>query len=170
MTRALWDSYLATARERYEEIDRAERFKIDLGKALTRAREALLRDERDWSRLVTAAITHKQNNIINWRDQSKLVKWIDGNVGEARDALSEMWSGDDRTFRDRVRSFDGGLPESAAGCATATRFTCISSPVSVPRTRYGLWRRLRSRRCTSSCTRATGQFGRTTSSVWRWTR
>ena len=26
-----WDSYLATAREKYEEIDREERYKIELG-------------------------------------------------------------------------------------------------------------------------------------------
>ena len=80
MSEALWDAYLATARERYEEIDREERYKIELGKALTRAREALLREERDWPRAVTAAIRHKSNNIVNWRNHAKLVEWIDGNV------------------------------------------------------------------------------------------
>ena len=100
MTEALWDVYLATAKERYQEIDREERYKIDLGRALKRAREALLGADGDWPRLVTAAIKHKKNNIIHWRDQQpKLVEWIDGNVDAARDALSEMWSEDDRTAR-----------------------------------------------------------------------
>ena len=127
MTEALWDSYLAAARERYEEIDRAELFKIDLGKALTRAREALLRDERDWPGLVKAAITHKQNIIVNWRNHSKLTEWIDGNVGEARDALSKMWSEDDRTPGDRVRGFDDSLPESVfTRGATGTRLNVAS--------------------------------------------
>ena len=112
MTKALWDSYLATAREKYEEIDRGERYKSDLGEALTAAREALLRDERDWSKLVTAAIRHRRNNIINRFAQPKLVEWIEGDVGEACDALSEIWSEDDRTPGDRVRAFDAGLPES----------------------------------------------------------
>ena len=127
MTEALWDSYLAAARERYEEIDRAERFKIDLGKALTGAREALLHDERDWPKLVKAAITHKQNTIVNWRNHSKLTGWIDGNGGEAREALSKMWSEDDRTPGDRVRGFDDGLPESVfTRGATGTRLNVAS--------------------------------------------
>ena len=119
MTKALWDSYLAAAKDRYDEIEQGERFKLDLAKALTRAREALLRDERDWPTLVKAAIAHKQNTIINWRNHSKLTEWIDGNVGEALDALSGMWSEDDRTPGDRIRAFDGSLPESVFSRAAA---------------------------------------------------
>ena len=127
MTEALWDSYLAAARERYEEIDTKERFKIDLGTALTGARAALLRDEHGWPGLVKAAITHKKNTIVNWRNHSKLTEWIDGNVDEARDALSEMWSEDDRTPGHRVRAFDGVLPESVfPRGATSTRLNVAS--------------------------------------------
>ena len=127
MTRALWDSYLATASEKYDEIDRDEGYKVELGKALTRAREALLRDEPDWPSLVKEAIGHKQNNIVDWRNHSRLVEWIDGNVDEARGALSELWSEDDRTPGDRVRSFDGSLPESVMSRgATGTRLNFAS--------------------------------------------
>ena len=127
MTEALWDSYLAAARERYEEIDTKERFKIDLGKALTGAREALLRDEHGWPGLVKAAITHKKNTIVNWRNHSKLTEWIDGDAGEARDALLKMWSEDERTPGDRVRAFDGVLPESVfSRGATSTRLNVAS--------------------------------------------
>ena len=122
MTKALWDSYLAAAKNRHDEIEQGERYKIDLGKALTRAREALLRDERDWPTLVKTAIAHKQNNIINWRNHSKLTEWIDGDVGEALDALSGMWSEDDRTPGARIRAFDGSLPERVfSRGATGTR-------------------------------------------------
>lgn len=122
MTKPLWDSYLAAAKERYDEIEQGERYKLELAKALTRAREALLHDERDWPTLVKAAIAHQQNNIINWRNHSKLTEWIEGNMGEARDALSGMWSKDDRTPGDRIRAFDGSLPESVfARGATGTR-------------------------------------------------
>ena len=127
MTTAIWDSYLAAAKARYDEIEREERFKLDLGRVLTRAREALLRDERDWPTLVKAAITHKRNIVINWRNHSKLTEWIDGNVGEARDALSGLWSEDDRTPADRVRSFDGRLPESVfSRGAVGTRLNVAS--------------------------------------------
>ena len=107
MSKARWNLYLATAREKYEEIDSAERYKEeDLAEALTSAREALLHDG-DWMTLVNAAIKHKWNNIIHWRNQSKLTKWIDDNAAEASSALSELWS-----EGDRVRSFDVILPET----------------------------------------------------------
>ena len=127
MTKALWDLYLATAREKYEEIDSAERYKEEnLAEALTRAREALLGDG-DWLTLVNAAITNKRNNIVNWRNQRKLTEWIDDNAAEARDALSELWSEDDRTPGDRVRSFDVILPESVFSRGSAgTRLNAAS--------------------------------------------
>lgn len=41
MSKARWDDYLATVREKYEEIDSAERYKEeDLAEALTSARTA----------------------------------------------------------------------------------------------------------------------------------
>ena len=106
-----WDAYLAAAREKYEEIERAEHYKTDLGKALAKAREALLREGEDWPKLVVAAIKHNKNNIIHWREQTKLAEWIDSNPREARDALSGIWTADDRTPGERVRSFDGNLSE-----------------------------------------------------------
>ncbi len=128
MTKTLWDSYLETAREKYEDIDSAERYKMDLAKALASAREALLREERDWPTLVKEAITHRQNNIIDWRrNRPKLSEWIDGNVAEAREALSKMWSEDDRTPGDRVRAFDGILPKSVfLRTAVGTRLNAAS--------------------------------------------
>ena len=106
-----WDAYLATAKEKYEEIERAEHYKTDLGKALAKARQALLHDGEDWPKLVVAAIKHNKNNLIHWQAQSPLAKWIDSNADEARDALSGIWTSDDRTPGERVRSFDGKLPE-----------------------------------------------------------
>ena len=56
------------------------------------------------------------------------VKWIDGNVGEARDALLKMWSEDDRTPGDRVRAFDDSLPAERVlrGELTGTRLNVAS--------------------------------------------
>ena len=126
-TKDTWDSYLATARERYEEIVRVERYKIELGGALTRTREALLRNEQGWPRLVKEAIGHKLNNIVNWRNHSKLNEWIDRNVDEARGALLELWTEDDRSPGARVRSFDAKLPESVfSPGATGTRLNVAS--------------------------------------------
>ena len=106
-----WDAYLATAKERWEEIEREERYKTDLGEALAKAREALLRDGENWPKLVVAAIKHNKNNIIHWQAHTKLAEWIDGNPDEARDALSGIWTAADQTPGDRVRSFNDKLPE-----------------------------------------------------------
>ena len=112
MTDTTWNAYLTRARQKYEEIETGERYKIALGEALTRARGALLRNDRDWPKLVMKAVQHKDNHNINWRDQTKLAKWIDDNVTEAREAMSAIWSEHDRTPGDRVRAFDDRLPAS----------------------------------------------------------
>jgi len=120
-------SYLATARERFGEIENAERYKLMLAEKLAGARQALLRGERDWPKQVKLAITHQQNNIINWRNHSKLTGWIDDNVAEAHQALFEIWSEDDRTPGDRVRTFDEKLPSSVfSRRALGTRLSVAS--------------------------------------------
>ena len=87
---------------------------------MTSTRTSLLRGDRDWSKLVAAAISHSDNHMLNWRDQRKLKEWIDGNKSEAHDALSGIWSEDDQTPGDRVRSFDGSLPASVFGRGAAS--------------------------------------------------
>ena len=112
MTKSAWDSYLAAARERYEIIDESERYKLVLADKLRESREALLHGYRGWPKLVRGAVRHKDNNIIYHLNQSKLMVWVESNVAEARDALSAMWSHEDRTTSNRIRSFDDGLPAS----------------------------------------------------------
>ena len=124
MTKSLWDEYLETAREKYEVIEREERYKIDLAEALANARKAWLNDEPDWLELVTAAIKHKHNNLINWRNLNKLKKCIANYPDEVREALREMWSEEDRTPGDRIRAFDSRLSEDMLDIpptATGTR-------------------------------------------------
>ncbi len=112
-TKATWDAYLAIASKQRDEIYSAEGYKEnDLAKALKSARAAVLRDDDDWPGLVTAAIKHKDNNIIYWDNQRKLTDWIENNQTEARDALLGMWSEGDRSPGNRIRSFDANVPES----------------------------------------------------------
>lgn len=127
-TKAKWDGYLAAASERRDEIYDFERYKEEgLAKALKRAREALLRDDDDWPKLVTKAIKHKDNNIIYWDNQRKLTDWIEGNRTEATEALLGMWSQGDRSPGDRVRAFDVKVPESVwPRSAVGTRLNSAS--------------------------------------------
>ncbi len=127
-TKARWDAYLVIASEKRDDIYRAERYKEDdLAEALKTAREALLRDDDDWPSLVTAAIKHKDNNIIFYVNKTKLTNWIENNQTEAREALLGMWSEGDRSPGDRVRSFDANVPESVwPQTAVGTRLTSAS--------------------------------------------
>ena len=112
MTQSLWDEYLAAAQKQYETIEQGERYKSTLAEECAKAREALLQDEANWAELVTAAISHKLNNIVNWRNIQKIEQCIDNHPDAMRDALREMWSEDDRTPGDRIRAFDSGLPQN----------------------------------------------------------
>ena len=127
-TKAKWDAYLTTARQRRDEIYSAEGYKEeDLAKALKSAREAVLRDDDDWPSLVTTAIKHRNNNIIFYVNKTKLTNWIENNRTEAREALLRMWSEGDRSPGNRVRSFDANVPESVWPLtAVGTRLTAAS--------------------------------------------
>ena len=114
MTKSLWDEYLETVRKKYDVIARKERYKIDLAKALANARKALLNDEPNGLDLVTAAVTHRRNNLIHYINKDKLKEWIDGNQTEARNALLGIWAQDDRTLEDRIVSFNAILPNDKA--------------------------------------------------------
>ena len=126
-SKTLWDSYLATAKVRYEEIEKLEDYKSKLAEELKKARDALLRDDSDWPMLLKAAINHRDNNIVHWHNRSKLTTWIDGNLADARDALLGMWSEGDQSPLDRIRSFDVIVPESLCPpTAFGTRLTWAS--------------------------------------------
>ena len=112
MTQSLWDEYLATAAEKYEYIQREEVYKFSLAEALADTRKALLQGEENWRDLVKAAVKHKFNNIINWRNLNKTIACLDAYPDAMREALLEMWSEDDRTPGDRIRAFDGRLSEN----------------------------------------------------------
>ena len=119
-----WDEYLNAARELIEDgtLDREEGYKDDLAKRVAGVRAALLAESDDWAALLIAAVRHNDNNLIGWRNKAKIVEWIKQDPGTVKEALAEMWS-DDREEApiDRVRSFDGRLPEGVftKGSSTA---------------------------------------------------
>ena len=121
MTEARWDFYLTKARKQIEsrKLDRDEGYKVQLGEAVVKARNELLENADNWPNLVKDAITHKNNNLIDPRsyakgndsNQTKVVRWIDDSLDQAREALLELWAEDERAPGDRVRAFNAKLPE-----------------------------------------------------------
>ena len=111
MTKSPWDEFLYKAHKHYEEIKREEHYKFALADALAKARDALLQDRPDWEELVTAAIMHRDNNLIFYINRDKFKKCIANHRQDVREALRELWSEDDRTPGDRIRAFDNRLSE-----------------------------------------------------------
>ncbi len=131
MTKSLWDTYLREANKQWKtKIEKGEEYKSNLAAALTKARNALLRDEPNWAELVTEAVMHKRNNIIDWREnKAKFEKCVSNYPDAMRDALEKMWSEDDRTPGDRIRAFDSRISKNMLGIsqkAVGTRLTITS--------------------------------------------
>ena len=115
-----WDRYLGRAAQTLDDgsLDRDERYKDELGAAVSAARLAVLADSEGWPQLFKDAIAHPKNNLIHGRKfkgkesgQERLARWVDQNPEDARHALRVLWAEDDRTVGERVRSFDEALPD-----------------------------------------------------------
>lgn len=120
-----WDRYLKRAKQDIDDgsLDRDERYKDDLGAAVSAARAAVLADSEDWPHLLKDAIERPKNNLIHGRKfpgkesgQQRLARWVDQNPEDVKYALRELWAeDDDRSVGDRVRSFDEALPDDVFG-------------------------------------------------------
>ena len=120
-----WDRYLGRAAQILGDgtLDRDERYKDDLGAAVSAARAAVLADSEDWPLLLKDAIERPKNNLIHGRKfpgkesgQRRLARWVDQNPEDVKYALRELWAeDDDRSVGDRVRSFDEALPDDVFG-------------------------------------------------------
>ena len=116
-----WDRYLEHAKQILDDgsLDHDERYKDDLGAAVSAARSGVLAETEEWPQLLKDAIEHRRNNLISGRayvegkesNQGKLVRWVDQNTEEVRLALLELWTEADRTVGKRIRSFDDLLPD-----------------------------------------------------------
>ncbi len=137
MSEGAWDRYLERAKQILEDgtLDRDERYKDDLGAAVSAARLAVLADSEDWSQLLEEAIAHPKNNLIHGRKfpgkesgQQRLVRWVDRSPEDVRHALRELWAeDDDRTAGERVRLFDDVVPDDVFGKgATSARLDAVS--------------------------------------------
>ena len=112
-----WDRYLEEVR-RYvesgkldsEEVD----YKLRLGHALKQARQAALASRSDWPDLVKAATQGKYHPMA-WREAAKLRQWIDDEPDAALLALRALWTEDERSTSERIRSFSTLYPWESKG-------------------------------------------------------
>ena len=119
------DGYLREAQRRFVDgtLDGEEAYKDELARAVGEARVALLADAEDWEELLTAAIGHPKNNLINARsyaegqdsNQAKIARWIEDRPDDVRGALEQLWHEGERSPAERVRAFDERLPDDVFG-------------------------------------------------------
>ena len=123
--RYLWDDFVGHARNWMEttSLDSDENdYKVEIGRKLSVAREAVLAGADGWGYLVKNGIA---GNLIHPIEQSKFRHWIDEFPGDALRALQIMWAKEDAPVAERVRAFCGLLPPSASS-GTGTRMTVAS--------------------------------------------
>ncbi len=112
-----WNAYVKKVRPYVEsgQLDSEEvEYKLRIGDALKQARKAALANRSDWPDLVKAATQGKYHPMA-WRDASKLRQWIDDEPDAAFKALRALWTEDDRSAGERIRSFSALYPWESKG-------------------------------------------------------
>ena len=121
----LWDTFVSRAKQYFEtgqlEKDEIE-YKVETGRKLAEAREAVLASAEGWGSLVKNGIA---GNLIHPIEQSKFRDWIDGSPEEALAALRELWKGDEAELGERIRSFCARFPRQVSS-GPGVRTTVVS--------------------------------------------
>ncbi len=99
--------------------------KIETGRALAAAREAVLEGDPDWAAKVKSSASSKGFPIIHPIQLAKFKDWITNSPDDALSALRTIWARDDSSHVDRVRAFAEQFPKSVIGGA-GTRATVAS--------------------------------------------
>ena len=118
-----WNGYIQRA-ERYlssgfkwldrEEID----YKVEAGRKLEAAREAVLASSEDWADLVKRGVTV---NFVFPVQIAKMRDWIDKSPDVVLDALGAIWTTDDIHVTERIRLFSRQFPNpEISGIGTRT--------------------------------------------------
>ena len=120
-----WDGFVKRARE-YVDTGRLEQEeiqgKVETGRRLSEAREAVLAATDGWDDLVKRGIA---GNLIFRIGQAKFRDWINQSPGQTMHALQELWTRDDSSVAKRLRDFSVLLPSSASS-GTGSRTTVAS--------------------------------------------
>ena len=121
-----WDDFVRRAREYVDtgklESDEIE-YKVEIGRKLAAAREAVLAGTDGWSSLVKKGIA---SNLIYHISQVKFRDWVDRFPDEVQRALKEIWTANDLSGSERVRAFCHSLPQSAnSGAGTRMNIASV---------------------------------------------
>ncbi len=129
-----WDEFVRRAKE-YVDSGKLEieeiTYKVEMGRKLAAAREAVLAGAAGWAGLVKSGIA---GNLIHHITQSRFRTWIDGFPDDALRALRAIWTRNDLPSADRIHAFSALFPASGTSreghpvgvSGTGTRTTVAS--------------------------------------------
>ena len=120
-----WDAYIRVASDFLYSgrmWDWELEYKYEIGRKLATAREAVLAGTDDWPVLVKRGVT---GNLIFSIQQAKFKEWINTSPDEALTALRTIWTREELSVSERIRTFGKILPGTAVS-GTGTRMNVIS--------------------------------------------
>ena len=120
-----WDAYIRVASDFLYSgrmWDWELKYKYEIGRKLTTAREAVLAGTDDWPVLVKRGVT---GNLIFSIQQAKFKEWINTYPDEALTQLRTIWTRGELSVSERVRTFGRIFPGTAVS-GTGTRMNVIS--------------------------------------------
>ena len=117
-TSGRWDEFVRRAKEYLgsERPEDSERliseelnYKVEIGRELAEAREAVLGGADGWGDLVTSGI---KGNLVHFTAILRLRTWLNERPDDALRALQAIWTRDDLSVAERVRAFSDLFPAS----------------------------------------------------------
>ena len=125
----LWDDFVERAKAFYAsgrldswEVD----YKLDVGRKLAAAREAVLAGRGGWAELLKDALKPTEANFISWRLIANLNQWCAQHPDDALTGLMAIWAGDASSVSESIREFCAVLPLSVA-TGVGTRMNVTSA-------------------------------------------
>ncbi len=124
-----WDEFVERAREHVkggklegEEIT----YKVETGRKLSKAREAVLAGVEGWAELLREALNPREANFLNWRQISNLNQWCATHPENALRALQALWTQEDLPVVERIGAFAELFPLSVTrGVGTRTNVASV---------------------------------------------
>ncbi len=113
-------AYMDSGRLESEELD----YKLEMGRKLAVARQAILSSSEDWGVKVKSGISG--SNLIFSVEHAKFRDWIDGAPNDALQAMQVIWSEDNKSIGERLRGFSPLLPtETSRGTGVRTNLMSV---------------------------------------------
>ena len=125
----LWDDFVRRAREfsNRRNLDSYEvDYKLEIGRKLAEAREAVIAGRDGWQNTLKRALTPTQGFPVVWRAVYNLNQWCAEHSDDALTALKAVWTRDDYSVAERIRDFCELMPASvSSGVGTRTNIVSV---------------------------------------------